>query len=125
LKEKENYYEDDAFSAIERKKLKEVIKEKYLLKKIYYDLDGKSIFKRVHRFEIHIFIKICFIYITLFNIIDFITNIHQLVVKKNYFNEKGWIRAFSLYLNMINILCILFITTYTVVKREIQTSFYY
>ena len=126
MKEKENYYEDDAFSAIERKKLKEVIKEKYLLKRIYYDLDGKSIFKRVHRFG-HKWFFIPFVfYIFVFNVADFFINIRLLVTKPELYGEdEDFTRKLTLVFNMIDILCVLILTTLTTVKRKINTYIYY
>ena len=52
IDEKEDFYNDNSLIEIENEKIKEIIKEKkYILKDIYYNLDGQNIFKRVHRYR--------------------------------------------------------------------------
>lgn len=141
-KEKDNYTKDNIFTLVENEKIAKIInvpklmkKQKnkkdedkidYILKLTYYDLDGRNIFKRIHRFQKKIFLLICFSYLLAFNVFEFIINIYFLVNKLDYgndFDEKH--RTMTLFLNMINIFIILILTTVTVVKRRIKTYIYY
>ena len=121
MEEKDNFYNDNTLIAIEKQRLKEIMKTKYLYKNVYYSLDGGNIFKRVHRFG-HKGLFLPFIlYIFGFNVADFIINIKLLVTKPAlYGEEEDSTRRATLIINMVNILFILILTTLTTVKRKLN-----
>jgi hypothetical protein len=125
LNEKENYYGDNSFPKIEEEKLNKIIKRKFLFENFYYSLDGHNFFQRKDRYKRKIFLLIYFGYLSLYNLFEIIENMVRLAEKQNssmYLNPR---RIGTLIPNMLNILVILCLTTYTVVKRKIHTVVYY
>ena len=111
---------------INDKKYKKMFKEyKYILENIYYDLDGHNIFKREHRYQNKKRLLIMFSALVIYNTIDLGINIYLMFVKKDLNQDSDLNRILTLFLNMINIMVVLVLTTYTNVKSKIQTTIYY
>lgn len=101
-------------------------KAKFDLEGLYYSLDGHNIFKRVYRYYNKKLIFPFFIYATFFNLFEIIFNIILLVAIRRQSNDyDSFQRGLTLALNMIYILFIHFLATFTVVKLKIQTYIYY
>jgi len=111
---------------INDKKYKKMFKEyKYILENIYYDLDGHNIFKREHRYQNKKSLLIMFSAVVIYNTIDLGINIYLMFVKKDLNQDSDLNRILTLFLNMINIVVVLVLTTITNVKLKIQTTIYY
>ena len=111
---------------INDKKNKKMLKEyKYILENIYYDLDGHNIFKREHRYKNKISLLIMFLAVVIYNTIDLGINIYLMFAKKDLTQDSDLNRILTLFLNMINIMVVLVLTTITNVKLKIQTTIYY
>lgn len=126
LKEKEYFYNDDnTLIILEENKIPEILKNDYILKGEYYSLDDHNIFKREDRYERKIFLLIIFIILTLYNIAEIIISIYLLVAKPDLNQDKLGRRIGTMFINMINIFCILLLTTSSSVKSKIKTIIYY
>jgi len=125
LKEKDNYYGDNSFQIIEEDKLDKIIKRKFIFENFYYSSDGYNFFKRKDRYKGKIFLIVCFAYLSIYNIFEIIENMCRLAAKINSSNYENARRIGTLIPNMGNIIVILLLTTYTVVKRTIHTVVYY
>ena len=100
--------------------------KKYLLGKLYFDLDGHNIFKRVDRYNNKkILFIICFVYLTGFNIFEIIDNIYLLAGKHDSDSFSPGNRTATLTISMIYIGFILVLTSFTVVKMKVETCFYF
>ena len=95
------------------------------MKDIYYNLDGQNIFKRVHRYRHKIIFLVVFLYLAFMNLFDFGFNIYLIIDKPDYNIEGDANRKALLLFNMIYIMLVLILTTFTNVKLEIQTKIYY
>ena len=130
LQEKKNYYDlnndDDSLIEIEEKKIMNLKKAKIDFKGLYYSLDGHNFFKRVDRYYNKKLIFPFFIYATFFNAFEIIFNIILLVaIRKESNKYDPSQRAITLIFNMIYLLFIHFLATFTIVKLKIQTYIYY
>ena len=96
-----------------------------MLENIYFSLDGHNFFKRKDRYKHRIFLLICFGYFVFYNIFEIIENMVRLAEKTNPANHDNKRRITTLIINMINIIFILLLTTYTVVKLRVFTVIYY
>ncbi len=130
LQEKKNYYEsnndDESLVEIEEEKIVNLQKAKIDFKGLYYSLDGHNFFKRVDRYYNKKLIFPFFIYTTLFNLFEIILNIILLTCIRKQSNEYNTFqRIFTFSLNMIYIIFIHFMATFTITKLKIQTYIYY
>ena len=95
------------------------------MENLYYSLDGHNIFKRVFRYNKKLIFPF-FIYATFFNAFEIIFNIILLVAIRKQSNDyTPFQRGLTLVLNMIYLLFIHVLATFTVVKLKIQTYIYY
>ena len=125
--EKKNYYNNEYLVEIGDMQLKKMTEEKkFLLKNIYYDLDGHNIFNRIDRYNNKkIIFMVCFVYLTGFNLFEVIDSFVLYLGKydSDSFNTAN--RIATLTSNMIYITFILILTTFTIVKMKIETCIYY
>lgn len=130
MQEKKNYYEandaGESLVEIEEMKTLNLKKAKFDMEGLYYSLDGHNIFKRVYRYYNLKLIFPFFIYATFFNAFEIIFNIILLVaIRKESNKYDPSQRAITLIFNMIYLLFIHFLATFTIVKLKIQTYIYY
>ena len=130
LQEKKNYYDlnndDDSLIEIEEKKIMNLKKAKIDFKGLYYSLDGHNFFKRVDRYFNKKLIFPFFIYATFFNLFEIVLNIILLTYLRKQPNEYSKAERISTFLlNMIYIIFIHFMATFTIIKLKIQTYIYY
>jgi hypothetical protein len=101
-------------------------KAKFDLEGLYYSLDGHNIFKRVYRYYNLKLIFPFFIYATFFNLFEIVLNIILLTYLRKQPNEYSKAERISTFLlNMIHIIFIHFMATFTIIKLKIQTYIYY
>lgn len=125
FKEKNNYYGNNSLQIIEEENLDKILKRNFVLDNIYFSLDGHNFFKRKDRYRHKIFLLICFGYFIFYNIFEIIENMVRLAEKRNPADYNNTRRISTLVINMINIIFILLLTTYTIVKLRIFSVTYY
>lgn len=102
-----------------------ILKRNIILENFYFSLDGHNFFKRKDRYKRKVFLIICFGYLSFFNLFEIIVGMIRLSQKKNSADFDNTSRVGTLILNMVNIIFILLLTTYTVVKLRVLTVIYY
>ena len=102
-----------------------ILKRNFILENFYFSLDGHNFFKRKDRYRHKIFLLVCFGYFVFYNIFEIIENLVRLAEKRNSADYQNSRRIGTLIINMINIIFILLLTTYTVVKARVFTVIYY
>lgn len=127
LESKKNFYlgdEENSVLVFEEKNLHK-IEGNYKIKKLYYSLDNKDIFKRRDRYHFNRILIGSFALLIIFNVFEIAINIKQLVVRKKYITYSYPERLIFSLFSILNIINVFFLSSITIAKFRIKTYIYY